>query len=70
MIRVLHDGENQEMLTNEPMELYNVFAFGKFEGSTLDEVMDEEPSYIRWCMDYVDNFEISDEALGYLESRE
>lgn len=44
------------------MKGYNLeskFTFGKFEGKTLREVIEVEPSYIDWCSLNLDHFYIS-----------
>lgn len=47
-----------------PMGLNSVFRFGKMKGKTVEMVIDEEPTYLRWCLDNVDNFELKDEAYS------
>jgi hypothetical protein len=48
------------------MKFYNLdteFTFGKFEGKTLSEVVELQPSYLNWCSTNLDHFYISDEVL-------
>lgn len=39
------------------------FTFGKFRGKTLIDVMNEDPSYLDWCLINLDHFYISNETL-------
>jgi hypothetical protein len=34
-----------------PMKLSDEFKFGKHKGSTVEMVIDEDPSYLRWALD-------------------
>lgn len=35
--------------------------FGKYRGRTIDEILDEDPTYIRWCIDNIYWFKLSKE---------
>ena len=53
------------------MKLYNLrseFTFGKYEGKTLREVLDIDPSYIDWCSIHLDHFCICDEEIDTISS--
>ena len=53
------------------MKLYSLrseFTFGKYEGKTLREVLDFDPSYIDWCSIHLDHFCICDEDIDYINS--
>jgi len=39
------------------------FAFGKFNGKTIKEVIEIEPSYIDWCAINLDHFYITNAAI-------
>ena len=34
-----------------PMGLLSEFRFGKHKGSTVEEVIETDPSYLRWALD-------------------
>jgi hypothetical protein len=34
-----------------PMKLSDEFKFGKHKGSTVEMIIDEDPSYLRWAVD-------------------
>jgi len=34
-----------------PMKLSDEFRFGKHKGSTVEMVIDEDPSYLKWAID-------------------
>jgi hypothetical protein len=44
-------------------------AFGKHKGETIQEIIDEDSSYIEWCLDTIDDFELDEEADDYLEKK-
>lgn len=50
-----------------PASLYDRFDFGKHRGETVQEVIDTDSSYIDWCIEEVDGFELTDVAYDYLE---
>ncbi len=39
------------------------FTFGKFQGNTVRQVIDIQPSYLDWCALNLDHFYISDEVI-------
>ena len=39
----------------------DVLQFGKYKGSTIGEIADEDPKYLEGCLDNVDDFAMSDE---------
>ena len=41
-----------------PANLDTILHFGKFKGHTVQQVIDEEPSYIVWCADNIEWFDI------------
>lgn len=58
------------MKTNKsiyPMDLGDKFRFGKYRGQTLDYVLANGVHYIEWCIDNVDDFELSNEAYEAYE---
>jgi hypothetical protein len=42
--------------------LDTVFKFGKHEGNTVKTVIATDVSYITWCLEFVDNFKLDNEA--------
>ena len=40
--------------------LQTVVRFGKHKGKTVNQILQEEPGYIDWCLKNVDTFEMSD----------
>lgn len=50
-----------------PANLNTKFDFGKHKGKTVEEVCDDDPSYVEWCIDNVDDFELDNEAYDYYE---
>jgi hypothetical protein len=47
-------------------DLNTPFTFGKYEGKTLEEVFDKDPSYIEKCMISVDDFSLDEKSLQLL----
>ena len=48
------------------MKFYNLdteFAFGQFEGKTVKEILEIQPSYLDWCAINLDHFYISEETI-------
>jgi hypothetical protein len=39
--------------------------FGKHKLFTIQEVIDDDPTYIEWCLDNVKGFELDDAAMDY-----
>lgn len=53
------------------MKFYNLdteFTFGKFEGSTVRQIIDTQPTYLDWCAINLDHFYISDEVIEEIKS--
>ena len=42
--------------------LQDPLTFGKCKGATLEVVIKQDPSYIRWCMENIPWFKIDEEA--------
>lgn len=45
-----------------PVGLNDFFTFGKHKGESVGLVIEEDPSYIQWCLDEVKNFSLQPEA--------
>ena len=52
-----------------PYCLHTRLDFGKWEGATIQTVIEKDPDYLDWCCDNVDGFELDDEAAYELETR-
>lgn len=48
--------------------LEDTLSFGKYKGVMLDEVIVEHPTYVTWCLDEIDGFELDEEAMQLLEA--
>ena len=46
-----------------PWNLDKEFPFGKYKGDALWLVIDTDPSYIDWCIENIDGFELNNEAF-------
>jgi hypothetical protein len=47
--------------------LNSEFAFGKFKGKTVKEVLELQPTYLEWFAINLDHFYITDEAITELK---
>lgn len=49
--------------------LEDPIRFGKYkpEGLTIEQIIDNDPTYIEWLIDNVDHFNLDDEAFDYYE---
>ncbi len=53
------------------MKFYDLdtqFAFGKYEGKTVRQILDLQPSYIDWCATNLDHFYISEDVIGEIKN--
>lgn len=48
--------------------LDTVFTFDKYEGDTLEEIAEFDPSYIEWCIQKLEVFYIDEDTVRRLES--
>lgn len=48
-------------------ELNTLFTFGKFENSTLRDVVEIQPSYIDWCVINLKHFYIDEDVIDSLK---
>lgn len=48
-------------------DLNTVFTFGKYEGMSVQEVVNIQPSYIDWCAINLDHFYIDDSEIENLK---
>lgn len=49
------------------LKLTDKMNFGKYRDDTVQEVIDNTPSYIKWALDEVNGFELDDEAMAEYE---
>ena len=38
----------------------DILRFGKHKGKSIRQVYEDDPTYIRWCLNSIDTFEMSD----------
>lgn len=48
------------------LSLYGLMPIGKHKGTTIEELIVGEPSYMRWFVDNVDKYTLSPEAMRML----
>ena len=48
-------------MKNPTLNLKGKLNFGKHKGKTIDEILHEDPTYIRWCLENIDWFKLSEE---------
>lgn len=54
---------------NEPYGLYQSLQFGKYKGEQVQDIIEKDPDYIRWCLDNIDWFGLTKEAKAVLHER-
>ena len=47
------------------LDLDHKLTFGKHKGKTIEDVLEDDPRYLRWCMENIDDFEL-DRAVEHL----
>ncbi len=52
------------------LTLESDMPFGKYKGRQVEDVIEDDPSYVRWMAENSDNIEFDNEALEALEKRE
>lgn len=45
-----------------PLGINDKLGFGSYKHSTIGGIIDDDPTYLEWALDEVDNFELSDRA--------
>ena len=40
-------------------KLDTILPFGKYKGKTVEQVLEIDPTYIRWCLENIEAFEMS-----------
>ena len=51
------------------MNLESIFKFGKHKGQQVEDVVEDDPSYVRWLCENTET-DFDDEVLESLERRE
>jgi len=46
-----------------------LLEFGKFMGRNLKEIVDQQPDYIYWCIENLDNFCVGEDVLKLMERK-
>lgn len=52
-----------------PYDLYVRFDFGKHKKSVVNDVIQEDPGYIEWCLENIEGFELTDAAMAVFENQ-
>lgn len=47
---------------NYPANLEDKLDFGKHKGKSIDWILDNEPTYIEWCIENITKFELDNET--------
>jgi hypothetical protein len=55
---------------NKKLTLKDKFHFGKYAGYTIMDIIERDPSYVRWCLNTIEYFKLDDTAFQELEVRE
>ena len=53
-------------MKNQILNLHNRMNFGKHRGETIGQIVDENPSYIKWMIENIDNIAFSEEVVSEL----
>jgi hypothetical protein len=51
------------------LDLKNHFTFGKYRGTTIAEVIEDDISYVGWCLKNVKDFKLDKKASKFYEDR-
>lgn len=46
----------------KPYTVESIFQFGKYKGKTVEEVTNENPEYLLWCVKNIEWFDLDDET--------
>ncbi len=47
--------------------LNSKFTFGKYKGKEVEPIIVQDPTYVKWCINNVEFFELSDRAKSLLD---
>ena len=51
---------------NMKYKLDSLLGFGKYRGNTVKKVLNHDPSYITWCLESIEWFDMSDQDREYV----
>ena len=51
----------ESLIKQNELSLTFKLNFGKHKGKTIDEILHEDPTYIRWCLKNIHWFKLSEE---------
>lgn len=54
------------LMLKGPLGVQDTFLFGKHRNEAVEEVIVDDPSYVEWCLDEVEGFELDEEATQLL----
>lgn len=55
-------------MLGEAYDLYVSLDFGKHKGTRVNEIIKEKPEYLIWCLDTIDGFALTDDAMAELDN--
>lgn len=58
------------MQFTKPISLSSKMYFGKYKGETIEDIIENDPQYVDWCLENVKHFSLNDEAEELLNSIE
>lgn len=53
-------------MKDQILSRYSRMNFGKHRGETIEQIVDENPSYIKWMIESIDNIAFSEEVVSEL----
>ena len=54
-------------MKNQILKLSSRMNFGKYSGETIAQIVDENPSYIEWMIENVDNIAFGEDVISELD---
>ena len=54
-------------MKDQILNLHSRMNFGKHRGETIGQVVDENPSYIKWMIENIDNIAFSEDVVSELD---
>ena len=56
-------------IDNKKMNFDTVLNFGKYKGETIEEVYEKDASYLQWCLENIERFNLSDKETALIEEK-
>ena len=56
-------------IDNKKMNFGTVLNFGKYKGETVEEVYQKDASYLQWCLENIERFNLSDKEVDLIEAK-